>query len=132
MINLILWIWCLPQQIAALILSLFVKTYTKEKRGNVTLYKCNIKGGSISLGNKVFLCKSHWNNERVIVHEIGHTKQSLMLGWLYLIVIGLPSIIWAGCFDGYRRKHKVSYYWFWTESWADKLGSKEILKEWYK
>ena len=55
-------------------------------------------------------------------HEYGHTIQSNFLGPLFLIIIGLPSIIWAGCFDRYRRKHNISYYQFYTEKWADALG----------
>lgn len=32
---------------------------------------------------------------RMLVHEYGHTIQSLLLGPLYLFVIGLPSALWA-------------------------------------
>ena len=31
-------------------------------------------------------------SKRLLVHEYGHTIQSLILGPLYLIVIGIPSI----------------------------------------
>lgn len=51
-------------------------------------------------------------------HERGHQKQSLYLGWLYLIVIGIPS----GIHNLVNRKCKCNYYHFWTEAWADKLG----------
>ena len=57
-----------------------------------------------------------------IKHEYGHTLQSKILGPLYLFVIGLPSLIWAGCFEDYRKENKISYYDFYTEKWADKLG----------
>ncbi len=125
MITLIHYIWCFPQTLAALILRLFVKVYTKEKRNNAIIYKCNLKNGSISLGHKIFLCKSHWEDEETKRHEYGHYKQSLILGWLYLIVIGLPSIIWCNCFEKYRVKHNISYYWFYPEKWANKLGGVE-------
>ena len=55
------------------------------------------------------------------MHEYGHSIQSKILGPLYLLVIGLPSIIWAGLFEKYRNKHKISYYSFFTEKWANKL-----------
>lgn len=31
--------------------------------------------------------------ERTVLHELGHRVQSSELGWLYLIVIGLPSAV---------------------------------------
>lgn len=74
----------------------------------------------ISLGDYIIVPRGA--NENYINHERGHTKQSYMLGWLYLFVIGIPSIVWNVCFREYRRKHNVSYYSFYTEAWADKLG----------
>ena len=64
---------------------------------------------------------SEWQ-QQYCAHEFGHTLQSQKLGWLYLFIIGIPSIIWAGCFEGYRKKHNISYYTFYTEQWADRLG----------
>lgn len=111
------WVWCFPQMLAGLILKIVTRA---RKAGDH--YEYNINGGSISLGAYVFLCPSHWNDETTLKHEKGHTRQSLMLGWLYLLIIGLPSIIWARCFGWYREKYNVSYYAFYTEKQADKLG----------
>ncbi|NJP41365.1 hypothetical protein HCH52_09920 [Oscillospiraceae bacterium HV4-5-C5C] len=61
---------------------------------------------------------------RTAVHEYGHTWQSLLLGPLYLPVIGLSSFIWAnwpGC-RSWRQQNRRSYSWFWTEAWANRLG----------
>lgn len=125
--KLLIYIWCLPQNLVALILKKFVKIESQFKIGNATFYRSNLKCGSISLGNYIFLCEGHWGNETVAQHEFGHHKQSLLLGWLYLLVIALPSLIWAGCFKWYRRKYNVSYYSFYTEKWANNLvGIKEI------
>ena len=83
-------------------------------------------GGSISLGMFVFL--SDRLNERrarcILAHEYGHTIQSLILGPLYLPVIGLPSVIWAGvpAFSRMRKKRNMSYYRLYTERWANHLG----------
>ena len=33
-------------------------------------------------------------SKRLLVHEYGHTIQSLIFGPLYLIVIGIPSTLW--------------------------------------
>lgn len=117
LITFINWTWCLPQQIAGLILKIITKA---RKKGDH--YEYDVKSGSISLGTYVFLCPAHWHDEETLKHEKGHTKQSYILGWLYLIIIGLPSLIWCNCCDEYRRKHKVSYYSFYTERWANKLG----------
>lgn len=113
----LLWLWCLPQNIVGLI----VKKVTGAKRVG-DHYEYNVKSGSVSLGNYIFLCPSHWNSEVMLKHEQGHQKQSLYLGWLYLLVIALPSLIWAGCFNEYREKNNISYYSFYTEDWANKIA----------
>ena len=61
---------------------------------------------------------------RLLVHEYGHTIQSLMLGPAYLIVIGIPSSLW-GFLPHLQRKRKtqqLSYFTFFTERWANRLG----------
>lgn len=65
---------------------------------------------------------------RVLVHEYGHTIQSVILGPLYLPVISIPSGLWCNLPQAvaYRKKHKVSYYAFYPEKWADHLGGKAI------
>jgi len=91
---------------------------------NVSVRSMKIQGG-LSLGNFIFTTcnmeKEQIENSRLIKHEFGHALQSALLGPLFLIVIGLPSVIWAGCFAGWRRKHNKNYYSFYTESWADRL-----------
>lgn len=60
------------------------------------------------------------------VHEYGHTIQSLILGPLYLPVVGLPSLIWAKT-EYYQRKRAVerlSYFSVFPENQANKLGEK--------
>lgn len=118
-------IWQLPQNIIGYI----VLKVTKAK------YRCHYNGASvytwhrsdgISLGKYIFVPSNV--NKDYIKHEYGHTVQSRYLGWLYLFVIGIPSIVWAGCFKSYRKKHNVSYYSFYTEKWADKLGGVERRK----
>ncbi|MBQ8791775.1 MAG: hypothetical protein IJZ51_10760 [Ruminiclostridium sp.] len=101
-------------------------------------------GSSVSLGLFVFVaegCPAHCENgrevytkeemsRRLLVHEYGHTVQSLIFGPLYLIVIGLPSIIWAGlppC-RKLRRKKRIPYTVFFTERFANFLGER-VTKE---
>lgn len=125
MIRLIYWIWCLPQQLVGLIYLLYKKSRKEvilsEKYKNSTIYYCKM-GGGVSLGNKIFLDKTLLYDDFTKNHEYGHCKQSLILGWLYLLVIGLPSFIWANCFGKYRARTGKSYYWLYCEKWANKLG----------
>lgn len=62
---------------------------------------------------------------RMLVHEYGHTVQSLILGPLYLPVAGLPSVLWAQLPSCQRKwRGKASYFSFVTERTANFLGEK--------
>ena len=85
----------------------------------------------MSLGLFVFVSetlsqKEEGYREQVIVHEYGHTIQSLILGPLYLIIIGIPSSFWAmtPMMINYRKKNHISYFSFFCERWANYLGEK--------
>ncbi|MBO5785850.1 MAG: hypothetical protein J6R45_00850 [Clostridia bacterium] len=83
------------------------------------------QGGGISLGLFVFVEQSP--REFLVKHEYGHTLQSLMLGPLYIAVIGIPSFIWANL-PYFRKKRKaegISYYSLYCEKWANALGGAE-------
>lgn len=115
-------IWQLPQVIVAFIYYWYLSYH------NEILDTCTYQGaivfikrkscGSVTLGNHIFL--SPRATDTTIKHEYGHTRQSLILGPLYLIVIGIPSIIWAVLHK--KIAPNKSYYWFYTESNANKLG----------
>lgn len=113
-------IWTLPQQIIGFIGYLIFRKGYKFKYNNALIIEVPNKYGSVSLGNFIFV--SDATDEETIKHEYGHTLQSYRLGWLYLFIIGIPSIIWAAFFEGYRQKRGVSYYAFYTERWANELG----------
>lgn len=59
----------------------------------------------------------------LLVHEYGHTIQSLFFGPLYLAVMAIPSAVW-GFLPYFRRKRAggVPYSDFFTESLANTLG----------
>ena len=90
----LLWIWQLPQNLLGLAFMLFLRPLSSR-------------------------------DEKTIRHEgIGHPRQSRMLGPLYLLVIGLPSLLHAA-FNGVLNccdRHPEGYYHFYTEKWADRLG----------
>ncbi|MBR5974565.1 MAG: DUF2809 domain-containing protein [Clostridiales bacterium] len=68
--------------------------------------------------------------EEVAIHEYGHTFQSLLLGPFYLLVIGLPSIVWASSkrLQNMRRRKNIPYSRLYCEKWASKWGEK-VTKE---
>jgi hypothetical protein len=124
--KLLKYIWQLPQNIIGLAISLrYRRKGYKTLVYNDRLITYWDSHAGLSLGKYIFV--NELASKFTIKHEYGHTKQSLMLGWLYLLVIGLPSYIWCNCFENYRRKHNVSYYDFYTERWANELADKKQL-----
>lgn len=94
---------------------------------------------SVSLGVFVFVTKEPYFYQklkddytmeelaqRLLVHEYGHTIQSLLLGPLYLFVMGIPSTLWGflPSLSKKRKKENLSYFSFFTEKWANYLGEK--------
>ena len=89
------------------------------------VFSSRMKGG-LSLGDTITLpYSSTFTTPRSVMrHEKGHCLQSLLLGWFYLPIIGLPSILWASWYT--LTKSKRDYYSFFTERWANKLADKYI------
>lgn len=123
------WTWGILQNIAGLAVFLF---YIKEKHfwyhGSIVT-KWRLNQGSMGLGMFIFLSKNASGD--TIIHEYGHTVQSVILGPLFLPVIGFPSLLWCGLpmFKRYRKKSGLSYYTFYPEKWANYLGDKFIKKD---
>lgn len=95
-------------------------------RNYCVCYVAEKMNGGISLGNFAYVSPQSAKDPTTIAHEVdGHTKQSKLLGPLYLFIIGIPSISWAYLRD---RKKYPNYYAFYTESWANKCAGL-IVKE---
>lgn len=127
----LLYLWCLPQNILGLILIAILRPERLHIMSNGNrIYFANRMSGGISLGKYSILASYHYRKELsealkrdTVRHEaIGHAKQSLYLGPLYLLVIGLPSIIWAGLYGPVIKATTNGYYKFYTEKWADSLA----------
>ena len=119
-LNVILYLWQLPQNLAGLLLVSILKPEDSYDFNRARLYYATRMRGGISLGRYVIIrdvLKDYTG--RTELHELGHAKQSRMLGWFYLFVIGIPSLIWAAWWNSSRP---MSYYSFYTERWADYLG----------
>lgn len=81
--------------------------------------------GAVTLGNYVFVGLTS-EYRKTVKHELGHTIQSKILGPLYLIVIGIPSITYCGLRRIFSSLRKKNYYNFYTEKWANNLSEKYI------
>lgn len=129
--NILLYLWQLPQNLLGLILIAIYKPeeVLTQYNGNKVYFASKFPGG-ISLGKYSIVSKFYYSknkdhalNTDTVLHEsVGHAKQSLMLGPLYLIAVGLPSIIWAWLYGPVIKPTKNGYYRFYTEKWADKLA----------
>ena len=65
-------------------------------------------------------------SKMLLVHEFGHTIQSLIFGPLYLFAVGIPSIVWSflPMFVRKREKEQISYFSVYPERWANRLGER--------
>ena len=112
----------LPQNCLGLLLRLIYKGNDSEYNDVVVRRSLKMQGG-ISLGRYIIV--SQFAREETVMHEYGHCLQSRRLGWLYLLVIGLPSIVWAGLYGRVVKSTRNGYYKWYTEKWADRLGGVE-------
>ena len=80
---------------------------------------------SVSLGMFIFITDEPYFYEklkdtytkqelynRLLVHEYGHTIQSLILGPLYLIVMGIPSTLWGFLPSLNKKKKRTANFIF--------------------
>lgn len=114
------WVWELPQNLVGLIYKKLIKkkiveSYLTTSNKNVSFLNTN--RGGLSVGKYVFISERY--SLVYMQHELGHCKQSRMLGPLYFLVIGIPSFIHS-VIHNYVYEFD-NYYDFYTESWANKL-----------
>jgi len=119
--KLILTLWQLPQHLLAMLILLVLRSKITGKKAYLTSTVHTLKGikWGVSLGSHIIVGTN--KSLRVIKHEYGHSRQSLMLGWFYLLVVGLPSIT-MNILTRLKILRWQNYYKRWPESWADKLG----------
>lgn len=114
-------IWEILQNICGLVVKLVFCVYGSREQETVKHGTCKIQNwpmtSGISLGWFQFTHKN--GGKTVSSHEVGHSIQSVILGPLYLFVIGIPSIIWCAL---YKKLGYTNYYAFYTEKWADSIA----------
>ena len=127
--NLILFIWQLPQHLLAIQYIGYLVMMGKDlgidsRYKQATVIPC-IMRGAVTLGDYVFVGLIS-EYRKTVKHELGHTIQSKILGPLYLIVIGIPSITYCGLRRIFPSLRKKNYYNFYTERIANYLSEKYI------
>ena len=116
------WTWGLPQTLIGAIVFLCTIGRPRERYHGAIATHWN-RYDSLGMGMFLFLGKQA--DRQVLVHEYGHAVQSLILGPLFLPIMGIPSFLWCNlppC-RRLRREKGVSYYKLYTESTANRLGS---------
>ena len=119
------WTWGFPQTLLGAVLYLIYRKCPHELYHGAVVTHWPM-GGSLGVGMFLFLGK-HTDptvRPRVLVHEYGHAVQSLILGPLFLPIMGIPSFLWCNlksCKKA-RKKKGISYYSFYPESTANRLG----------
>lgn len=124
-------VWELPQNISGIFVLVLLKYRHRviETKTEHNLFFIETMQTGVSLGSFVFWTKTGNRFPELMndcrMHEYGHTKQSILFGPLYLVVIGIPSL--ARVFYGwwYRKKYGKpwkKYFDGYPEKWADKLG----------
>lgn len=127
------WTWGIPQNIigGVLFLACIKKKHARFMGAAVTTWHFPYSAGCgmfIFINDFNHIPSTNPLKEKrrydLLVHEYGHTLQSLLLGPFYLPVIALPSIIWATLpfFQKLRKEKRISYYDFYCERWANHLG----------
>ena len=127
--NFLLYLWQLPQNLLGLLVIFFTRAKYNDiddnKKNNYWLsHKFGYFG--VSLG-KYIIFGNGTVSVTSVKHEQGHQKQSLYFGWLYLILVGLPSIarnIWdIIAHNNWQEEDRIKWYYNgYPEKQADKYG----------
>ena len=115
--------WGLPQNLCGAAVFLYYRNCPHFRyRHDLMTYWDRCDG--LSLGMFAFVPQDA--PPRLMAHEYGHSVQSLLLGPLYLPVIGLPSFLWCNArpFSRIWKEGRKRYGDFYPERWADHIADK--------
>lgn len=125
LISFLLWLWQFPQNYIAFLIygCLGYLCYYGGKYNGKNLIITEYILSNFSLGDYIFALPN--STDKSLKHELGHSYQSQLLGWLYIPVITIPSILHSLVhYIAYKLGKEWDYYSFYTEKWADKLVEK--------
>jgi len=124
LITFFLLIWQLPQIVIGLILLLKLSLSKGITHRDTYHHKYIFFGPQcptgLSLGIFVFVQSS--TTKAIIRHELGHCKQSEILGPLYLLIVGIPSVT-MNLLSQHNERFRSRYFQRFPENWADRLGT---------
>ena len=114
----LLWIWQLPQNIAGIIMGFILSKRAVYQRVSnpwdlkgYSRVHITLMNGGMTLGEYIYVSNKFNDLVGTVKHETGHVRQSRILGPLYLLVIGIPSIIHAKFHKRLSNKRKPCSYW---------------------
>ena len=122
----ILFIWQILQNLIGIGFWVYFKlrgdleTIVTNKYSKV--YRSKYMSGGISLGSFAFVSNNLAKKETAVRHEQGHMWDSKVMGPLYVLIVGLPSLLNAA-FDFTK-----CYYDFFCERWANRHGGVGVDK----
>lgn len=126
--------WGLPQNLAGALWFLYYlrKPHRLYHGAIVTrVHRRRFQGGW-TFGCFIFLTEplTAQQEHDLLIHEYGHTIQSLILGPLWTLGVGLASTLWCNLpqLQRLRRQKDLPYCSLYCERWANHLGQM-VLKE---
>lgn len=123
--NFLLWLWQFPQNYIAFLIygCLGYLCYYGGKYNGKNLIITEYILSNFSLWDYIFALPN--STDKSLKHELGHSYQSQLLGWLYIPVIAIPYVLHNLVhYIAYKLGKEWNYYSFYTEKWADKLVEK--------
>jgi hypothetical protein len=131
----VLGLWQLPTTLVGYLLVFLLQCSYAGTYRDIKIFKTNAPF-SISLGGLIIISDT-WIKEyvrihndkavdRLFDHEWGHTRQSILLGPWYLLLVGIPSIVQhflSLLLLKMGHPHMDQFYYNrYPEKWADRLG----------
>ena len=114
--NFLLWLWQFPQNCIAFLIygCLGYLCYYGGKYNGKNLIITEYILSNFSLGDYIFVLPN--STDKSLKHELGHSYQSQLLGWLYIPVIAIPSVLHnLYCRIARKLGYEPDYYSFYTE-----------------
>lgn len=137
-LKLFVYLWQLPQMLVGLLICNLIKDTQRfeatTKTGKVyhgKVHFTNWFNSAVCLGKYIIVDKNIKGTVQLpqtIKHELGHSIQSILLGWLYFIIVGIPSFV-LNILSRIYKKDTQWYYSKFPENWANKLAEGIITIE---